>query len=81
MFLVSGSIYVITGLRSNTPYVIRVAAGNIAGYGNYGADIETRTEKITADPVTDENNGTYMIHFNCQCLFSVFLAATLVLNL
>ncbi|XP_069688226.1 lachesin-like [Periplaneta americana] len=66
--------YILGGLLQNTPYTVRVAARNVAGFSDYTEDIPFTTEKIHADPVTGSTGtATYISSKASQLLVIITL--------
>ncbi|KAG8212790.1 hypothetical protein J437_LFUL019761 [Ladona fulva] len=65
--------YVISGLSHDTSYLVRVAAKNAAGVGDFAEELHHRTGKITADSVTGESSSAISVHVPPNLLFQLFL--------
>ncbi|XP_013786925.2 fasciclin-2-like [Limulus polyphemus] len=68
-----GSQYVLRNLDYNTKYVLRAAARNAAGYGNYSEDIEFTTKSL--------NPGTVHSYAICSQPTQLLALLSIVLSL
>ncbi|XP_071440487.1 neural cell adhesion molecule 1-like [Hetaerina americana] len=76
---VKGGAYIISGLSHDTNYLVRVAARNAAGVGDYAKELHHRTGKITADSVTGESTSSALsIHVPPNLLFHLLLQIMLL---
>lgn len=76
---IKGGQYVISGLSHDTSYLLRVAAKNAAGVGDFANELHHRTGKITADSVTgDSTSSAISIHVPPNLLFHLFLQVILL---
>ncbi|XP_046387783.1 neural cell adhesion molecule 2-like [Ischnura elegans] len=76
---VKDGAYIISGLSSDTSYLVRVAARNAAGVGDYAKELYHRTGKITADSVTGESTSSALsIHVPPNFIFHLLLQVMLL---
>lgn len=73
--LLSASIYVLENLKNDTPYVLRAASKNAAGYSDYSAEVTKRTEKIISSAST---SASFSISSCVALLLFLLVSASLL---
>lgn len=69
------SIYVLENLKNDTPYVLRAASKNAAGYSDYSAEVTKRTEKIISSAST---SASFSISSCVALLLFLLVSASLL---
>lgn len=70
-----GSSYVLRNLKNDTPYVMRAAAQNAAGYSEYSVEISNRTDKIISSAST---SASFSISSCVALLLFLLISASLL---
>ncbi|XP_045118413.1 neural cell adhesion molecule 1-like isoform X4 [Portunus trituberculatus] len=69
------SIYVLENLKNDTPYVLRVASKNAAGFSDYSVEVTKRTEKIISSAST---SASFSISSCVALLLFLLVSASLL---
>lgn len=70
-----GSPYVLNNLKNDTPYVLKVAAKNAAGYSDFSVEVTNRTDKIISSAST---SASFSISSCVALLLFLLVSASLL---